>query len=144
MSWGKKIMFVYIVFVAGILFLVYKSSSQKVDLVTPDYYKKELAFQHTIEERERVNALSGKTSFCQIDSELIITLPKEMMNKSVEVDATLYCPSDKEKDIHFNTSTSSGKFKWTLSLETKGYFEIHLRWIADQLAFYQEDKLFIK
>ena len=89
MSWGKKIMFVYIVFVAGILFLVYKSSSQKVDLVTPDYYKKELAFQHTIEERERANALSGKTGFCQIDSGLVITLPKEMIDKSVEVDVTL-------------------------------------------------------
>jgi len=40
MNWGYKILFVYIAFVAGILAMVFGSSSQKVDLVTPDYYAK--------------------------------------------------------------------------------------------------------
>ena len=42
MSWGTKILIVFILFVGGILFMVIKSSIQKTDLVTTDYYAKEL------------------------------------------------------------------------------------------------------
>ena len=45
MNWGYKIMLAYVVFIAGILFLVFKSSSQKVELVTENYYEQELKFQ---------------------------------------------------------------------------------------------------
>ena len=59
MNWGYKILFVYIAFVAGILAMVFGSSSQKVDLVTPDYYAKELKYQDKIDELGRVAALSA-------------------------------------------------------------------------------------
>ena len=59
MNWGYKILLVYAVFIAGILFLVYKASSQKMDLVTPDYYEQELKYQSQINATERANALSA-------------------------------------------------------------------------------------
>ena len=45
MNWGYKILTVYIIFIAGILFLVFKSSNQNQDLVTKDYYEQELKYQ---------------------------------------------------------------------------------------------------
>ena len=50
LSWGYKIAFVYIIFVAGIGFLVFKASSQKFDLVTKDYYDQELKYQEVIDQ----------------------------------------------------------------------------------------------
>jgi hypothetical protein len=50
LSWGYKIMFVYIAFVAGMGFLVFKASSQKFDLVTKDYYDQELKYQQVIDQ----------------------------------------------------------------------------------------------
>jgi len=144
MNWGKKILIVYLVFVVGIIFLVYLSSIQKTDLVTPDYYKKELVFQNTIDERKRVNELSGKISYSQVDTLLIIILPNEMINTFVQADIRLYCPSDKEKDIHFVTSASNGKLTIPITKKTKGYFEIHVHWTANNLAYYDEGKLFFK
>jgi hypothetical protein len=58
MNWGYKILFVYAIFITGILFMVFKSATQKMDLVTPDYYAKELKYQEKIDESNRVNALS--------------------------------------------------------------------------------------
>ena len=49
MNWGYKILFVYIAFIAGILLMVFKSSTQKRDLVTADYYAKELKYQERID-----------------------------------------------------------------------------------------------
>ena len=54
MNWGYKILLVFAVFVAGILFLVYKSSNQKMDLVTTDYYEKELKYQQKIDAMDKV------------------------------------------------------------------------------------------
>ena len=42
MNWGYKIVLVYIVFITGIVTLVYKSSAQNQDLVVNDYYEQEL------------------------------------------------------------------------------------------------------
>ena len=50
MNWGYKILMVYVIFIAGILLLVFKSSSQNQDLVTEDYYEQELKYQQKIDE----------------------------------------------------------------------------------------------
>ena len=60
MSWGYKILGVYLVFVTGIVFLVIKSSNQKVDLVTKDYYEQELMYQDKINETARASKLTGQ------------------------------------------------------------------------------------
>ena len=46
-------MLLYAVFVAGIVFLVVKASSQKFDLVTKDYYEQELQYQNVIDTFEQ-------------------------------------------------------------------------------------------
>ena len=63
MNWGYKILAVYLVFVAGIVVMVYKSSTQKIDLVTTDYYAKELKYQERIDAVKRTTALSGKVRY---------------------------------------------------------------------------------
>ena len=45
LNWGYKIAIFYILFVVGIVFLVFKASNQKVDLVTADYYGEEVRYQ---------------------------------------------------------------------------------------------------
>ena len=50
MNWGYKIILVYVLFVAGIVFLVVRSSMENTDLVTSDYYEKELKYQRSPKE----------------------------------------------------------------------------------------------
>ena len=58
LSWGYKITLVYIAFVAGMGFLVFKASSQKFDLVTKDYYEQELKYQQVIDQAANSSRLS--------------------------------------------------------------------------------------
>ena len=57
-NWGYKIVLVYCVFVAGILYLVVQSSRQQMDLVTDDYYAQEIKYQEKIDQSKRASALS--------------------------------------------------------------------------------------
>ncbi|MGL6269890.1 MAG: FixH family protein, partial [Chitinophagaceae bacterium] len=57
-NWGYKIAVFYLVFIAGIMFLVIKSSRQQMDLVTTDYYAQELKYQDKIDQSKRADGLS--------------------------------------------------------------------------------------
>src|SRR5450432_878237 len=99
MNWGYKILVVYAVFVAGISFLVYKSSGQKMDLVTTDYYAKELKYQERIDASNRVNSLSGPVDYEIKNGNITILFPKDFSGKHLTGDVLLYCPSNEDRDV---------------------------------------------
>src|SRR6187551_2073677 len=99
LSWGYKIMFVYIAFVAGMVFLVFKASSQKFDLVTKDYYDQELKYQQVIDQAANSSRLSAAVTIESKNGELRINFPEEMKNKKKVVDFYLYYPADAKKDF---------------------------------------------
>ncbi|MGZ3924896.1 MAG: FixH family protein, partial [Flavisolibacter sp.] len=78
-SWGHRILFVYLAFVAGILFLVYKANQEKFDLVTPNYYDAELKFQKVIDDRQHVSELSAPPRITHSVNSVGIQLPDEFL-----------------------------------------------------------------
>ena len=143
MNWGYKILIVYVAFAAGILFLVFKSSNQKMDLVTTDYYAKELKYQEKIDEIDRVNALSAPVTYEIRNNELVISFPKDFSGKKIKGEAILYCPSDEDKDVKQNFSIEDVLLIVSIpSIKTNEY-ELHLSWESDGLKYYFERKIVI-
>ena len=143
MNWGKKIVLVYIVFVSGILFMVFKSSNQKTDLVTSDYYAKELKYQDKIDEMNRVVALSAPVEYAIKDYEIIIQFPKDFAGKQLTGEAVLYCPSDENKDVKNNFSVLDEPLKIIIPLKNKGLHELQISWKDGSVTYYFEKKIFI-
>jgi hypothetical protein len=144
MNWGHKILFVYIFFVAGILVLVFKSSMQNQDLVTTDYYEKELKFQGQIDETERANALSSQVKYEVRKNEIFISFPGEMKGKNVSAHVLLYCTADKSKDVQRDYTTSDGTIQMPLPAGNKGLHELKVGWTANDVSYYHEQKIFIQ
>ena len=143
MNWGYKILIVYAVFVVGILFLVFKSSSQKMDLVTTDYYEKELKYQQKIDETNRVNALLSPVT-CEIkNNELVINFPKDFSGKNLTGEATLYCPSDEDNDATQKFNIVDAPLIVRIPSIKKNAYELHLTWQSGELNYYFEKKIFI-
>ena len=143
MNWGYKILIVYLAFVAGIVVLVFKSSNEKIDLVTPDYYAKELKHQDKIDAIKRTNALSSKVKFEVVNNTLIITLPTEFKEKELNGEVLLYRPSDKSKDIKKNFSTSNSTTTIALPSGINGAYELQVNWNSAGREYYFEKKLFL-
>jgi len=143
MNWGAKIVVVYVVFIAGILFMVFKSSSEKADLVTDDYYAKELKYQEKIDEMNRVSALSTEVAVVIKDNELIVLFPKDFLGKRLIGEAVLYCPSDEKKDFKNNFSLQDEPLKISIPAKNKGLHELHLSWQDGGVTYYFEKKIFI-
>ncbi|MEP7237532.1 MAG: FixH family protein [Ferruginibacter sp.] len=141
MNWGTKILIVYAVFISGILLMVFKSSTQKTDLVTTDYYAKELKYQDKIEEMNRVSALSAPVEYLVKDNSLIINFPKDFAGKKLAGEAVLYCPSDEDKDVKKNFSLQDEPLQILIPATGNRVYELHLSWQGGGVNYYFEKKI---
>jgi hypothetical protein len=141
-SWGHKILFVYLAFVVGILFLVYKANSEKFDLVTPNYYEAELKFQNVIDNKEHVAELSAPPKIVHSVNSVGVQLPEEFLNKQVKGQVYLYRPSDASKDQKLEFSTDKAFVEILLKNNLSGAYEVKLSWDADGKTYYNEQRIF--
>lgn len=144
MNWGNKIVVVFIVFVAGMLFMVIQSARQNMDLVVPDYYEQELKYQDVIDATLRTRAFSTAVA-CHIHQDSIdILFPAEMEGKELKGEVWLYCVADKNKDLKKNFSITTLNFAVQLGVLNKGLYEIKINWQAAGQTYYHEQKIFIQ
>ncbi len=142
MSWGKKIIAVYVVFIVGIMFLVFKASSQNDDLVTADYYGKELKYQQRIDETNRTDAMPDSVQYTVSAVKTHLRFPKQFEGKTISGELLLYCPSDEKKDIRktFSINTTETDFEHN---KIGGSFELQISWKVDGVNYYLTRKIFI-
>ena len=142
LSWGYKVTFVYIAFVAGMGFLVFKASSQKFDLVSKDYYEQELKYQQVIDQSANSSRLSVPVTIERNKGELKISFPDEMKSKKKLVDFYLYYAADAKKDFRRSFALNENELTQALPVGMKGMYELKLLWETDGVKYYFEKKLF--
>ena len=135
-------MFVYIAFVAGMGFLVFKASSQKFDLVTKDYYEQELKYQQIIDQSANTSKLSAPVTIEKREGELKISFPDVMKNKKKLVDFYLYYAADAKKDFRKSFEVNENELDQALPVGMKGMYELKLTWETEGVKYYFEKKLF--
>lgn len=144
MSWGMKTMLVFGLFVAGMLFMVFKSAKQDMDLVAPDYYEQELKYQEVIDAAQHANALEGRV-ICKVKEGFIeVSFPAEMVGKEMQGQVWLYCIADKKRDLKENMATKEGVFRIPIESKHAGLYEVKVNWMAEGVTYYHEEKLFIQ
>lgn len=140
-NWGYKIVFVYSIFVVGILFLGYKSSQQKMDLVQKNYYADELKYQNVINASQNSKEIGGALTTMRKGGHLVVTLPSSFKNAIVSGNAHLYFAADESKDISKSFNTSNGEFEIELLLMMNGYYTLKLDMEKGGKQYYYEQKL---
>lgn len=143
MNWGHKIIVVYAVFISGMLFLAFKSTEQHIQLVTEDYYAKELVYQQKIDEVKRTAALSAPLEVTFNSQTLTIIFPKDFLAKKITGSVTLYCPSDETKDLHQSFVVNDKKLVMLMLGTKQGLHYVKLSWKADGINYYYEKKIII-
>lgn len=108
-NWGTGIVLAFIGFMAFILFFVIRVNTDKKydhDLVTEDYYKKELDFQNDINKETNAKKLTENVSLKKTDKGVLIAFPEDIMINSVSGKVFLYRPSNKQLDFEVPISLS--------------------------------------
>lgn len=138
MNWGFKILFVYILFVLGILSLVWMSSMQNRDLVSEDYYADEIIYQKTIDRLHNTSTLSSSIEISKDGDILKIIFPTEFKEVKTNCEWTLYFAADKKKDLSGFFSTEHGTGLIKLNKETRGNYLLKLNFKEGIKEYYYE------
>lgn len=143
MNWGNKLLVTFLVFGAGMTFLVYRSLKTNYELVDKDYYKNELSYQQVIDGTSRANALSA-VNVQQDKDGIALQLPDEMKNKKVTGTVHFYCAYDEKKDktVELNPSAEGTQVFSNAALQA-GEYTVKISWSCDGISYYAEKNLII-
>jgi FixH protein len=144
-TWGHKLIFVFILFGTMMAYMVFRSFGTKVDLVSKEYYNDELAYQQLIDGATSVNTKGLPLKIVINGRTVTVSLPAELPSRPMTGTAWFYCVSDSEKDMKIPLMadvTKSGQLG-RVQLQ-KGYYIAKVRWSGGQDSFYLEEKLNIR
>lgn len=112
MSWGTGIVLAIISFIGFILYFVISMSTDEkysYDLVTEEYYKTELDFQHQLDKEKNSDNLSAKITVEKTSEGLIVEFPSDLEPQNIKGKLFLYRPSNKRLDNEIPLSLSSNQ-----------------------------------
>jgi hypothetical protein len=137
MSWGNKLVIVFLVFAVLMGTLVFKSVNTKFELVSKDYYKDELRFQDKIDGAANA-AAAGEIILQQTQSVIILQLPVLLRNTIVEGEAWFYCKTNAERDRRMPVKIKNGQFIFDKSKFQKDSYELKLQLNTCNKKYYFE------
>ncbi|MBL7733364.1 MAG: FixH family protein [Chitinophagaceae bacterium] len=139
MNWGNKLLVTFIVFGAGMTFLVYRSVKTTYEMADKDYYKNELSYQQVIDGKNRANALSSLVSLRQSDSGILLQLPKEMHGRKISGTVWFYCAYDEKRDQHteLNPAADGSQLLSDKHL-APGEYTVKVDWNSEGKRYYHE------
>jgi hypothetical protein len=109
-NWGTGIVIAFICFISFIMYFVISMNTNKKydhDLVTEDYYKKELEFQKDIDKENNSKTLNTNITWTKTEEGILITFPESVEPNKITGKVFLYRPSNKQFDFETSISLSS-------------------------------------
>ena len=140
MNWGYKIMFGYLLFVVGMLTLVYKCTQQNTELVADNYYDQEVKFQERYDKLQ--NASSAIVECIPANANTVdLIFPVDFANRAIKGQLTFYRPDNKQKDFTVQLKNEHGKMQVSSDKLSSGYWRLTIAWNCEGKEYLQEEKL---
>lgn len=145
MGWGTRIAILYLSFVALIIGLAFVCFGEKVELESPDYYAKELAFQGQLDATNNANAMPVEIEHVVKDKSVEVVFPKELLSSDFKGTAKFFRPSDSSLDRIVELKPSENGIQ-LLTVEgiVKGVYKLQLSFSSNGKNYYKEDVINFK
>jgi nitrogen fixation protein FixH len=142
MNWGTKIAFLYLSFATMIGVMVYKSVTQSVDLVAPNYYEQELKYQDKIDGINNLSADSKAIIITQGENSISFNFLKEMGAPKGHI--LFFKPDNAASDIETEIKTDNeGVQTIDAKALTKGTYLVKIDWKIGDKKFFKEERISI-
>ncbi len=145
MNWGHKITIVIVLFLIGMLGMVYIASIQNNEMIDDHYYQKELEYQDIIDASQNLVNLTSDNLVSQTMSEVVITLPAGTFEKLEKGNIELLRIDSKSKDVQLPLKENGWNVR-TISKSTliKGMYKARIRWTSAGKEYYKEESVFVE
>ncbi|GGE07177.1 FixH family protein [Psychroflexus salis] len=137
LNWGTSIVLAMCCFIGFIMFFVVQmlSSSNEQDLVTENYYHKELLVQDEIDKVNNSAHLIGDFKLEKTKDGLLIYFPSSIEADKVEGEVLMYRPSDKQKDFRFPIQLKNHQLLIPIQFLEQGRWNVMIDFKVDEQSF---------
>ncbi|MCC2547806.1 FixH family protein [Hymenobacter sp. BT175] len=146
--WPYAIIAAFVLFAGYIGFMVQQAMRISVDLVSPDYYQQELAYQQRMESVARTAALPApvQVQYVPADEQLSLELPASLAGQTVQGTLRFFRPSDQKLDFSLPFAPTGQPAQQHLSTRKlrPGYWRLRLDFSAGTRQYFVEKELTIK
>jgi hypothetical protein len=144
MSWGNKLILVFIGFALLMGTLVYKAVNTNFELVSKDYYKEELRYQEKIDGKHHAAGIS-KIMITQHTGAVLIQYPKELQGQALQGEVYFYCPTNSKLDHRVAVQADANGLQQISKKEVaKTRFVVKIRWVSGGKEYYMEENLSVE
>lgn len=144
MNWGYGIITGFALFATYILYFVFSSFNQRIDLVAEDYYAREVAYQDRINDMENASAVKDDIAVQHTGTGVQISFPWELKNTITSGNVHFFRPSDVQKDFIVPLKLDEQSMLHVPGEKFfAGRYEVQISWQADGKSFYVKKDLFI-
>jgi hypothetical protein len=143
--WPLGIVLTFVIFIGGTVGLIVLAASQKTDLVSADYYEREVNYQRHMDSLERANHLpkSASVQYEPRNQTIQVTLPLAHL-VTAEGKVELYRPSAAGLDRTIPLQLDAGGTqRLDGSSLQPGLWRVRVTWNAEGQEFCVEEKIVI-
>lgn len=142
LNWGVALGGIYVTFMIIMIGVVFASRRHDVNLVTPDYYQKELDYQSEIDATNNTRSLAEKVKVDYNGKHITINLSK--FDSSAKGFVTLFRSSDHKLDKRMTLKISDDS-KMVIPTDglKRGVWIVKLAWESDGKKYQFEDSVFL-
>lgn len=144
--WPVGIIAVCATFVVSTAALLVFACSQRVELVSHDYYEQELKFQNHIDRVDHTRRTAAKASIAYDPAEKCITvsLPAEQARQHVSGSVELYRPSAAGMDRTMELAPDTNGVQRVDATDlVPGLWRVRVTWTAEKQSYYLEQKVVV-
>jgi hypothetical protein len=146
-NWGTGIVIAFALFMSFILYFVFKvQSDSKYDneLVTEDYYKKEIRVQGDIQKVQNANDMKVKVVIANTEKGIHIAFPKDFDFKNIKGKVSLYRPSNQKLDFEIPISLSSSDLLIPKNNLVGGLWDISVEWNYQGKTYLNKEEIYFQ
>ena len=143
-NWGTGIVLAFVCFISFIMYFVVRMGLQdraQHDLVTEDYYKKELGYQGDMDAAELARELKAGLLVEKTDEGLWVQFPTGYEPQGITGTLSLYRPSNRLLDTDFPLELSGSALLIPDRNLVPGRWDLTIRWRYGDKNFMHKQKL---
>lgn len=141
-NWGTGAFMLFGSFAVFMTCLAIFASMQRNELVTDDYYEKELEFKEVQKKQERTALLDGETTFLIEDDQFVIDFPKDVEGE-ISGEIVFFKPSSEKDDKSVTFKTSVKRYELAIGNYSTGMYKVKVSWSANNQEYYNEGEIVI-
>lgn len=141
-NWGVFAFSLFGVFVVFMLTLVYFATKQNNELVTDNYYEKELEFKEVLVKKQNTTKLTEQVIFNITNENIEVLFPKEI-SKQITGKMYFYKPSNEQLDKEFVIKLINYTQQIPLQPFQKGMYHVKIDWKANNTDYFNEISIVI-